>query len=197
MSTPAINPRKRPRQQRSEVTVDAILEATARILESDGLEALSTNAVAARAGVSVGSLYQYFPGKTALLAEVMRRERAALVARVAAIAAAPPLDLEGAVTALIEAAVAHQLERPALARALDFIEPTLPLDGETAALNADLARLISALIDRHGVAEPDQAARDLIALAKGMIDAAGLAGETNRAALTAMVARAALGYLRR
>jgi AcrR family transcriptional regulator len=176
--------------------VDAILEATARILESDGLEALSTNAVAARAGVSVGSLYQYFPGKTALLAEVMRRERAALVARVAAIAAAPPLDLEGAVTALIEAAVAHQLERPALARALDFIEPTLPLDGETAALNADLARMISALIDRHGVAEPDQAARDLIALAKGMIDAAGLGGETNRAALTARVARAALGYLR-
>jgi AcrR family transcriptional regulator len=196
MSTPAINPRKRPQQQRSEATVDAILEATARILESDGLEALSTNAVAARAGVSVGSLYQYFPGKSALLAEVMRRERAALVARVAAIAGAPPSDLEAAVTALIQAAVAHQLERPALARALDFIEPTLPLDGETAALNADLAHMISALIDRHGVTEPHQAARDLIALAKGMIDAAGLTGETNRAALVARVARAALGYLR-
>jgi AcrR family transcriptional regulator len=79
MSKIVVDPRKRPRQRRSEATVDAILEAAARILESDGLDALTTNAVADRAGVSVGSLYQYFPGKTALLAELIRRERGALV----------------------------------------------------------------------------------------------------------------------
>jgi hypothetical protein len=55
--------------------------------------------------------------------------------------------------------------------------------------------LISALIERHGVARPEQTARDLIALAKGMIDAAGVAGETDRADLTGRVSSAAIGYL--
>ena len=196
MSKPVIHPRKRPRQRRSEATVDAILEAAARILDSHGLDALTTNAVADRACVSVGSLYQYFPGKAALLAELIRREGAALVVRINVVAAEPASTLAADLAALINAAVAHQLERPGLARALDFIEPTLPLDGETSALNADLARSISMILERHGVAEPHQAARDLIALAKGMIDAAGLAGESDRVGLAARVTRAALGYLK-
>ncbi|MFN9541802.1 MAG: helix-turn-helix domain-containing protein, partial [Alphaproteobacteria bacterium] len=52
-------PRKRPLQARSRETYAAILEATARILEAEGLEAANTNAIAERAGVSVGSLYQF------------------------------------------------------------------------------------------------------------------------------------------
>lgn len=192
-----INPRKRPRQQRSQATVAAILEATARILERGGAEALTTNAVAQLAGVSIGSLYQYFPSKTALIAELIRQERATLFAQIADLAAKPPLDLEQVVISLIDAAVAHQLDRPSLARALDFIEPTLPINGETAALNSSLAQMIAALIHRHGVSNPEEAARDLIALAKGMIDAAGLAGETSREQLKARVARAAIGYLKR
>jgi AcrR family transcriptional regulator len=172
------------------------LEAAARILEHDGLDALTTNAVAEKAGVSVGSLYQYFPNKTALLAELIRRERTALAERIAAIAAAPPAALEGLVAALIECAVSHQLSRPALARALDFIEPTLPLDRETAALNTNLAQMIAALLAGHGLSAPMKAAGDLVALAKGMIDAAGLAGETDRVDLAARVTRATLGYLR-
>lgn len=75
-----LEPRKRPHQQRSAATVDAILEAAARILERRGLDALTTNAVAALAGVSIGSLYQYFPGKAAILAELIRRERLILLA---------------------------------------------------------------------------------------------------------------------
>ena len=58
----ANDPRKTPRQSRSRDTYDAVLEATARILETKGLEAANTNAIAERAGFSVGSLYQYFPG---------------------------------------------------------------------------------------------------------------------------------------
>lgn len=58
---------RRPRQQRSQATVDAILEATARILETHGLAGLTTNKVAARAGVSIGSLYEYFDSKEALV----------------------------------------------------------------------------------------------------------------------------------
>jgi AcrR family transcriptional regulator len=104
MSNRVIHPRKRPRQQRSEATVDAILEAAARILEGAGLNAVTTNAVAEHAGVSIGSLYQYFPGKTALLAELIRRERDILTARIAAIAAEPAstLDADWSCPVLVE-----------------------------------------------------------------------------------------------
>ncbi len=60
-------PRKRPRQRRSQQTVAAILEAAARILVEDGYAKLNTNRVAEVAGVSIGSLYQYFPNKQALV----------------------------------------------------------------------------------------------------------------------------------
>lgn len=66
-------PRKAPRQGRSKVTVDAILDATAHILVADGYDQLSTNRVAERAGVSIGSLYQYFPNKEALVGELVDR----------------------------------------------------------------------------------------------------------------------------
>ena len=59
--------RKMPGQARSQETVSVILEASARILESDGLRGFNTNAIAAKAGVSVGSLYQYFPNKDAIV----------------------------------------------------------------------------------------------------------------------------------
>src|SRR5580693_9422657 len=59
--------RKVPAQARSQETVTVILEASARILESGGLRGFNTNAIAAKAGVSVGSLYQYFPNKDAIV----------------------------------------------------------------------------------------------------------------------------------
>jgi AcrR family transcriptional regulator len=68
-------PRKAPTQARSQATVEAILQATERVLVKDGYDRLSTNRVAAAAGVSVGSLYQYFPGKEALLAALANRHR--------------------------------------------------------------------------------------------------------------------------
>ncbi len=66
-SRPAIAPRKRPRQKRSSDLVGAILEAAIRVLSRDGVHAFTTIRVAREAGVSVGSLYQYFPNKQALL----------------------------------------------------------------------------------------------------------------------------------
>lgn len=56
---PLTNPRKYASQQRSRVTVDALVEATARILVKDGIDKASTNRIAEKAGMSVGSLYQY------------------------------------------------------------------------------------------------------------------------------------------
>ena len=70
---PQTNPRKSASQKRSRATVDALVEATARVLTKDGYDRASTNKIAETAGVSIGSLYQYFPSKEALVAAVIER----------------------------------------------------------------------------------------------------------------------------
>lgn len=67
--------KKKPIQRRSMVTVESILKAGAQLLLEIGYDKSSTNKIADRAGVSVGSLYEYFPGKEAIFAELRRRER--------------------------------------------------------------------------------------------------------------------------
>ena len=69
---PQLKPRKSPVQARSTASVDAILKATIQVLLRAGKEKLTTTRVAARAGVSVGTLYQYFPNKSALLRAALR-----------------------------------------------------------------------------------------------------------------------------
>jgi AcrR family transcriptional regulator len=68
-----LEPRKSPVQARSAASVDAILEATIQVLLHVGKDRLTTTRVALRAGVSVGTLYQYFPNKIALLQAVLKR----------------------------------------------------------------------------------------------------------------------------
>jgi AcrR family transcriptional regulator len=72
-SSVMLEPRKQPVQARSTASVDAILEATTQVLLSVGKERLTTTKVASRAGVSVGTLYQYFPNKSALLQAALTR----------------------------------------------------------------------------------------------------------------------------
>jgi AcrR family transcriptional regulator len=74
-----LEPRKLPVQARSAASVDAILEATIQVLLSAGKERLTTTKVASRAGVSVGTLYQYFPNKSALLQAVLKRHMDAVM----------------------------------------------------------------------------------------------------------------------
>lgn len=175
---------------------DDILEAAARIIERDGLNAVSTNAVAETAGVSIGSLYQYFPNQIAILAELTRRERELLREGIISVALqrdGSPMD--HAVEGMIEAAVARRLARPHLALALDFAEASFDLTIETERMGENVTRSVAAMLRRYGHPHADEAAQDLVAMGKGMIDAAGLAGETDAAALSARVRRAALGYL--
>lgn len=68
--------RKVPAQARAKRTVDHILEAALQLLERDGEQGFNTNAVAERAGVSIGTLYRYYPDKHAILAALARREMA-------------------------------------------------------------------------------------------------------------------------
>lgn len=85
MSSPApmsLKPRKTPRQSRSRVTVDAIFEATIQVLLSEDMAGLTTTRVAERAGVSVGTMYQYFPNKQALVYALNERFLTTLAERV-------------------------------------------------------------------------------------------------------------------
>ena len=109
---PRTTPRKKPRQQRSQDTVACILDATARVLCSTGYDRASTNRVALAAGVSVGSLYQYFPSKEALVAALVDRhveQMTSLVkAKLAEVSTAP---LEVAVRTMIESMFdAHRVD---------------------------------------------------------------------------------------
>src|SRR5512139_1325445 len=70
---PRLRPRKTPAQTRSRALVSAVLEAGSRILIQRGFEGFQMSAVARRAGVSVGSLYQYFPNKEALVAALIEQ----------------------------------------------------------------------------------------------------------------------------
>ena len=116
---PLTNPRKQASQQRSRATVDALVEATARILVREGFDKASTNRIAAAAGVSIGSLSQYFPGKEALVAAVIDRHNQDLMRTVgAALAEVAALPLEKAVRKIVTVAIdAHRID-PRLHRVL-------------------------------------------------------------------------------
>lgn len=102
-SEPRAAARKKPRQERAVATVDAILEGAARILAREGWAKATTNRIAEAAGVSVGSLYQYFPSKEAIAVELLKRYRERLVATVAQrLAEAERVTFESAMAMLLE-----------------------------------------------------------------------------------------------
>lgn len=190
---PRVAPRKRPAQARSGVLVEAILEAAARLLDG-GPAGYTTNTIAERAGVSIGSLYQYFPSKDAITLALVERAAARLVADIEQ--AALLADWRAALGAMVRAAVRHQLEQPRLASALDAQEARL------AALRVDLpdpARIASALAAvlarAPGAGDRSDALADLIAITRALCDAAGTRGDTDVAALERRVERAVFGYL--
>ena len=188
-----VRPRKRAAQERSRATVAAILEATARILADDGLDAVTTNAVAGRAGVSVGSLYQYYPNREAILADLLRGKLAALAVAVGDATDEPTFD--SALRAMLRALARSYIQRPALAAALLYVETLVGADEDIAALRAKLGRETVAFLKAHGASDPELAARDITALVRGMALAAGLNGERDVEALVARMERAVRGYL--
>jgi AcrR family transcriptional regulator len=198
MPKPRLSPRKSPRQQRSATTVAHLLEAAARVLERRGLEGYNTNAVAEVAGVSVGSLYQYFPGKDALTAALIRAQSVALATALGEVFEDPQLSFDAALSALVRVAVAQQLDRPQLARLLDLEESRLPVQRDTVAAKQTIGAGVATLLMRHGIDAGlplPVVVGDLFAISRGMIDAAGAAGEVDRDALASRVERALRGYL--
>ncbi|MCA3246550.1 MAG: TetR/AcrR family transcriptional regulator [Azospirillum sp.] len=189
-------PRKTPKQKRSEDTVEIILEASARILEGVGLDGFTTNAVAERAGISVGSVYQYFPSKHAILAELARRHRVRFVDLTrTAIESCRNEPIHALIGRLVDAAVAEQFRRPALARMLDIAERDPSIDGAGAAHLRAVLDMIAEALAARGLRDPVRAAEDLMALTRALTDAAGGRQETRGAEVAAQIKSAALGYL--
>ena len=165
-------------------------------MERDGFDSVNTNAVAELAGVSIGSLHQYFPTKESILAELLRFNRNILKEKVdAAIAQGKGKTLEQTLDLLLNAAVSYQFKRPELALALEQVESIPPLDSETLALTQTIVENVKGLLSAHNVINPHEASRDIVALVKGIVDAAGLEKEVDLAGLHRRVRRAVWGYL--
>jgi AcrR family transcriptional regulator len=191
---PSLDPKKTPAQARAAATVEAVLDAAAHILEI-GPARYTTNAIARRAGVSIGSLYQYFACKDAITKALILRQSAALLADLRAIdTAAGRAGLER----LLSLAVDQQLRRPALARILDEEEARLPLDAELDRVAAAVIRAFQRCLDAPDLASRSRGAHvaiDLVAIVKALVDAAGERGDHDAAALLRRVRRAVFGYL--
>lgn len=192
----ATNPRKVPQQKRAADTVAVIVEAAARILERNGFEGFNTNAVAEKAGVSIGSLYQYFPGKNALLRAVIEREAAPFLA----------VELEvtkidqcrSAMQCYILASIRHQMQRPQLARLIDMAEKREMFAEQVQGTAHRLQAVLQAILllpDAPKVQDMVVATADVLALTRALIDAAGERGESASDELRRRVEGAIWGYL--
>lgn len=164
--------RRKPKQARSKATVEAILIATAQILEREGPEAATTNAIARRAGVSIGSLYQYFSNREALLEALARRHveqmRGILTAEIDRFGDAP---LEDAVAALIGALLEALAVNPRLDQALHRLVP-LSSAGILDAFEDSAVALVSLAVRARPELEieaPEHAARILVTAIGGLI----------------------------
>ena len=190
--------RKSPQQERSAALMDALVEATARVLAADGYRGATTKRIAAVAGVSVGSLYQYFPGKEALVFAVAQRHFDAVMQALARVSLAPDQPLGHAVRAFVAGMIeGHQLDAD-LHRALT--EQMLRLGPapfqETQARAVGMVRGLLALrADEVRVGEPDMAAWLLVTTVEGAVHAALMGGDGRLAdprfevELTALVCR--------
>jgi AcrR family transcriptional regulator len=144
------NRRKEASQARSRATVEALVDATARILVREGFDKASTNRIAEVAGVSVGSLYQYFPGKEALVAAVIERHQQEIMQLVrgelAQVASQP---LKQAVRTLVTVAVESHRIDPKLHRVLAEQIPRVGKLEKVETFNRANYALFEAYLERH------------------------------------------------
>ncbi len=147
---PPINPRKQASQERSRATVDALIEATARILVREGFDKASTNRIAEEAGVSIGSLYQYYPGKEALVAAVVDRHNRELMQIVrTALAEVAALPVDKAVRRLVGVAIDAHRADPKLHRVLTEQIPRVGRAERVGAFNRETFVLLRTYLEAH------------------------------------------------
>jgi AcrR family transcriptional regulator len=200
----ASQPRRKPVQDRSLATVEAILEAAAQVFERCGYAAGTTNRIAERAGVAIGSLYQYFPNKDAILVALVRRHMAegtvALWPHVERLQAGESIDevIADVVAAMVDL---HALA-PHLHRVL-FEETPIPaaLRSELDAMEDALVELLAGSLRTTGEiagADPYLAARMIVSSIEGLTHRLVLRppGGATMDAITIEITTLVRGYLR-
>jgi AcrR family transcriptional regulator len=200
---PAIQPRKTPVQRRSAETVAVILEAAAHILERDGLTRFNTNAVAIRAGVSIGSLYQFFPGKDAILAALIQQYEEKMLMQFqktfAAIKEIKGLTLERSLQKLVQTMIASHRDRPALYRILEAAEDRLIEDAGQQLTDGKFRELLRRMLSSHNkqlrIKRIGEAADDVLWIARALMNGALARGEVQWPSLERRTLRAVKGYL--
>ncbi|MNX46646.1 HTH-type transcriptional repressor Bm3R1 [compost metagenome] len=195
-------PRKAPRQARSQQMVEVILEATARVLGERGYAGTNTNVVAERAGVSVGSLYQYFPNKDALITALHERHAGQMYAVIdEVLAASRARSLRGRVQAMVRALLAAHALYPALHRVLEKEFPFFDTPREESPADHDIFRRVRQLLDEH---RPELAPRNLdlatwvvLQIMETLVHAAVIEppAQFEPTALEASIVDALMGYL--
>jgi AcrR family transcriptional regulator len=188
-------------QRRSRETVAAILDAAARVLEEHGYAAGTTNRIAERAGVSIGSLYEYFPSKDAIVVALAEREldaeRDALLAVLTGARAREPLAL--LLRRFVEAIVDLHAARPTLHRIL-FEEADHPPGAHACVLRFEeaLAHALEAILRarRVGGDDPDCAAHLIVQTAEALSHRFVLRGihDLDRAGFLEQATRLLVGY---
>src|SRR5215469_4103599 len=144
------NPRKQASQERSRLTVEALLEATARILMEEGYDRASTNRIADAAGVSIGSLYQYFPSKEALVAAVIDRHTQETIQLIrGALFKVAMQPVEEAVRELVKLGIDAHRVNPKLHRVLTEQVPRLGRLDNVQAIDREAYALVRAYLDAH------------------------------------------------
>lgn len=167
-------PRKKPRQARASATQALIVEAAARILEDTTAPSFTTNAIAERAGVSVGSLYQYFPDKEAILASLLRREWQNMLEAMT-VSLSEEASPQDGIGAFIDIAITHQFARPRMSRHLELLEQSLDLDEDLEALSAEIQTRVLTQLRRYWPEVSSTTARDVVSICRAIInDSAGL-----------------------
>ena len=176
MSKKPLTPRKLPVQKRSAATVAAILEAATQVLEHQGIAGFTTNEIARRAGVSIGTMYQYYPDKQAIAAMLSRAVRTTLIDRITkAVEAARFLSLREGLRLLTAAALQSDATRPKFARALDALELHLGLNDEEMMIHQifvqEIARFLQMKRPEYPSSELTNLADDIIVMAGALGDA--------------------------
>jgi len=138
-----VSQRRKPTQARARATMDMIFEATARIIERNGIAALNTNRIAERAGISIGSLYEYFPNKDAILIAMARQRLAEDERLVRQALAGPDADQNVSLARrAIHALVALHEHRPKVRRAIMAVHLAHGFGSEHARPVQEIAELI-------------------------------------------------------
>ena len=204
MNRPAadlLKPRKTPRQTRSAVTVEAIHTATIQVLLSEGVGRLTMTRVAERAGVSVGTMYQYYPNKQALLFAIVERQLDLIVtAMLTASEGLEGRDLqsvaEGLATAWLEAKMADVVSSRAIYGIAAEFDLSELMNRAKVILAEAISSLLRAVPDAR-VTDPDSAAFMLTELLGGSVRVVMEAGtgEDDFERLRQELPRACFGYL--